>query len=303
MKENNKNKKETKTKQNPKKLTKGLDAIFGDNFQEVLNDIEGKQRNVMELDLKLIEANPFQPRRHFDNEKLQDLANSIKKQGLLSPIVVRANESGNYYIIAGERRFRASRIANKKTISAILIDKITDKKMQELALIENIQRENLNPIEEASGIKQLIDNHNLTHEEASKILGKSRSHITNSLRLLKLDKRLIDAVLKGELTFGHTKPLVGLDEQYISGIYERIINDNWTVRDVENSVRAYKLRLARKLKTRTTREKGPEIEFTEGLIRSKIKSKVKISNNKITIPYKDNNHLNRILENLGIIKD
>ena len=175
--------------------------------------------------------------------------------------------------------------------------------MQELALIENIQREDLNPIEEAVAIRQLIDDHKMTHEEASKILGKSRTYITNSLRLLKLDKIVVNAVLKGELTFGHAKPLVALENEIALNIYKRIIREGLTVREVENIVRGYKLRDARKNSVKKTHEfKTPEIEYAEDLLRNKVKSKVEITKNKIIIKFKNTEQLNRILERIDALE-
>lgn len=293
--------------QNRKSLGKGLDIIFGDDIAKVIKDVESNsneslKNDIQEVKLKDIVENPYQPRRVFNQEKLIELADSIKENGLLTPIVLKKSKTGKNYIVAGERRFRASKIAKKTTIKSIFID-VSDKKMQELALIENIQRENLNPIEESVAVKKLIEDHKMTHAAAAKILGKSRTYITNSLRLLKLEKRIIDAVLSGKLTFGHAKPLVTLTEKNALIVYERIINEALTVREVENISRGYKLSESKKNSPKKKPiQKSSAIEYAEDLIRNKVKSKVEITNNKIIIKYRGNEQLNRIISRINALE-
>lgn len=308
-------KKKTKSK---KTLAKGLDVIFGENLEAVLKEVEDSTSknktniskttkmllsNVGEINITKIIPNPYQPRRVFDEEKLKELSSSIKRSGLLTPIVVKETAADKFYIIAGERRYRAMKIAKFTKINAIKIN-VSDRKMQELALIENIQREDLNPIEEAVAVKYLIDNHKMTHEETSKILGKSRAYITNTLRLLKLEDSIKNAVLNGELTYGHVKPLISLEKEKSLLVFERIKNENLTVRDVENIVRGYKLREARTktLINNKKIKKSSEIEYVEDLIRNKLKTRVNVTNNKIIIKYKGTDQLNRILERMDALE-
>ncbi len=306
------NKKTTKIINRKKALTKGLDEIFGEDILKVINDVQAttksspeeeiSENSVQILKIAKIVPNPHQPRRVFDKEKLKELSNSIKENGLLTPIVVKKSKTGTYYIVAGERRYRSSKLANKATIKAIVID-VSDRKMQELALIENIQREDLNPIEEAVAVKQLIDDYKMTHEQASKILGKSRVYITNSLRLLKLESRIIDSVLSGNLTFGHAKPLISLEQKNARTLFERILSEGLTVREVENIARGYKLSEFRKGATKKKPiRKSAALENAEDLLRNKVKTKVEITDRKIIIKYKGNEQLNRILGRIDALE-
>jgi ParB family chromosome partitioning protein len=212
-------------------LGKGLDAIFGDGLDETISEIEKVQEGkvsdneVIKIPLSKIEPNPYQPRRHFNEEKLEELAASIKESGQLSPIVVTETKGDKYYIIAGERRFRAHKIARKQKINAVVI-KADDKKLAELAIVENVQREDLNPIEEAAAIDQLMKTHKLTQAAAAKVLGKSRSYVANLLTLLKLDNKIIDGVLEGKVSYGHVKPLVALDNKVALEFFEKILEED-----------------------------------------------------------------------------
>jgi ParB family chromosome partitioning protein len=213
-----------------KVLGKGLDAIFGDGLADTIKEIEktesGKvdKDQIISIPLSKIEINPYQPRRQFDEDKLLELSNSIKENGLLTPIVVKETKGNKFYIIAGERRFRAHKIAKLTEIKAVVID-VSDKKMAELAIIENVQREDLNPIEEATAIKNLMTSHKLTQVSVSKILGKSRSYIANLLTLLKLDKKIIDGVLDGKVTYGQVKPLSSLNNKIAIQFFDKIIKE------------------------------------------------------------------------------
>lgn len=302
----------TKTTNKKKALGKGLDIIFGEDISKVIEDVQSNNKSktkdsnkndVKEIKILDITPNPYQPRRVFDQEKIKELSNSIKVNGLLTPIVVKESKSGKYYIIAGERRYRASKLANKKTIKAIVIN-VSDKKMQELALVENIQRENLNAIEEAFAVKQLIDNHKMTHEAAAKVLGKSRTYITNSLRLLKLEDNIIQSVLSGKLTFGHAKPLVSLEPQNAKKLYERIISEELTVRDVENIARGYKLSESRKKSPKKVKpKKSAALTSAEDRLKKKVQARVEITDRKIIIKFKGNDQLNRILSRIGTLEE
>ena len=289
-------------------LGKGLDAIFGDGLDETIKNIEDVQKSpaskdqVVSLPLSKIEANPYQPRRHFDEEKLNDLANSIKENGLITPIVVKETKGDKYYIVAGERRYRAHKLAGKRNINAIVI-KITDKKMAELAIVENVQREDLNPIEEATAINALMKTHKLTQAGAAKVIGKSRSYVAGLLTLLKLDDKIINGVLEGKITYGHAKPLSALDPKIALEFYDRIVEEEWTVRDVENKTKAYKLREAKANKKTVKPKKDAFMESVEDNIRSKVHAPVKIENKKIIIKFRNNDHLNKILKRLDLLED
>ncbi len=226
-------------------LGRGLGAILEEvgeayaNEMVTTEDIASSeiQDLVAELELTLVDPNPYQPRKHFDKEKLQELSDSIQKHGLLQPVVVVSMDE-RYILVAGERRLRAHKIANLKTIKAIVASVDFDEiKMRELALIENIQRENLNPIELAHSYQELIAVHKITHEELAKIVHKSRSQITNTMRLLSLGEYARKALIDQKITQGHAKVLVGLDDAKQHIAVDTIIGQKLSVREVENLVK------------------------------------------------------------------
>jgi ParB family chromosome partitioning protein len=221
-------------------LGRGLGAILDDisstyenQFNETIGDKELADR-VAELDINAIEPNPYQPRKHFDSEKLQELSDSILKHGLLQPIVVISHED-RYILIAGERRLRASKLANLEKIKAIIADvELDELRLRELALIENIQRENLNAIELANSYKELIEVHNITHDELADIVNKSRSQITNTLRLLKLDEYAQNAIIENKISQGHAKILVTIPKEKQKLLVDTIAGQKLSVREVES---------------------------------------------------------------------
>lgn len=294
------------TSKKTKKLGKGLDAIFNDgaqgaDLQSVINAIEKKapQLAQVQIPLKDIRPNPYQPRKHFDEEKLNELADSIREHGIFQPIIVKQSIKG-YDIVAGERRFRAATIVNLEEVPAIIVD-FTDQQMMEIALLENIQREDLNAIEEAQAYRSLMDKLKITQEELSKRVGKSRAHIANTVRLLKMPQKLQDYVLDGLLTMGHIKPLITIDDKKALEIADKAISNELSVREVEDIVKGVKLQDARKAKPKE--EKPKEFTYVEGLLRKKYRTKIKLADNSITIKYTDTNDLNRILELMGVIED
>lgn len=219
------------------KLGRGLDALLGEMDEAYEN--EGSQRDeVLEISLKEIRPNPFQPRKTFNEESLAELAESIKNDGLLQPIVVTEDIDG-YVLIAGERRFRASKIAKLKEIRAIVLNS-DEQKMRKFALIENIQREELNSIELAEAYGELLKLHEYTHEELANAVHKSRTHITNTLRLLQLSQRTQKALLEKKITAGHAKVLVGLDDKDQQVIVNSIIGQKLSVREVEAMIKSMK---------------------------------------------------------------
>ena len=215
-------------------------------------DLEHSGERVEELEVENISPNPFQPRKHFDENALKELSDSVQKHGLLQPIVVIETENG-YLLIAGERRLRAHKLAKIPTIKAIIADaEIDEFRLRELALIENIQRENLNAIELANSYAELIEVHKITHDELSAIVHKSRSQITNTMRLLSLSPYAQDQVISGKISQGHAKVLVGLDEKKQKIIIDSIIGQKLSVRDAEKMVKSYKDNLSKpSLKTPT----------------------------------------------------
>jgi len=230
-------------------LGKGLGEILeevGQAYEQqgMINDEEGEiaHQNIVveELDVEKISANPYQPRKNFDEQALQELSESIKNHGLLQPIVVLEKEDG-YLLVAGERRLRAHKLAKIERIKAIIADVDIDSiKLRELALIENIQRENLNAIELANSYAELIEVHRITHEELSSIVHKSRSQITNTMRLLTLDEYVRKLLLEGKVSQGHAKILVGLDADRQRVIVDTIMGQKLSVREAENLVKQHK---------------------------------------------------------------
>lgn len=226
-------------KQKKSGLGRGLDAIFLDNTAEVnMNTSNSNNDNITFLRVTEIEPRPDQPRKSFDNETLSQLADSIATHGLIQPIIVRENNNGFYRIIAGERRWRASKMAGLIEVPVIIMD-INDKKASEIALIENIQREDLNPIEEALAYRALMEEYDLTQEEVSKSIGRSRSAIANSIRLLDLPDDVISLVASDKLSAGHARALLALDdEEVILEIADIIIQKDLSVRKTEELVRS-----------------------------------------------------------------
>lgn len=229
-------------------LGRGLGAILEEvgeayaNEMMTTEDIASSdiQDLVAEIDLSLIDPNPYQPRKHFDEGKLQELSDSIQNHGLLQPVVVVSMDE-RYLLVAGERRLRAHKLAKLETIKAIVANVDFDEiKMRELALIENIQRENLNPIELAHSYQELIAVHNITHEDLAKIVHKSRSQITNTMRLLALSSYAQEALVDQKITQGHAKILVSLDAKKQQIAVNTIIGQKLSVRETENLVKSGK---------------------------------------------------------------
>ena len=251
---------------------------------------------VSELKIIDVEPNPDQPRKEFDEEKLQALSSSIKELGVILPIIV-TKKNNRYQIIAGERRWRAARKAGLKTIPAIVKD-YEDKEAAEVALIENLQRENLNAIEEAKGYKSLIDGFSMTQEEISKRVGKSRSAITNSLRILNLPDDIIKYLISGEITPGHARALLSLSsDKDKKELVQRIIKEGLNVRQVEALVKNYGTKSKPKKKNNAV---SVEIEAIQDKLSKSLSTKVSIKHGekkgKIEIEYYGNDDLDRILK-------
>ncbi|MBD3790590.1 MAG: ParB/RepB/Spo0J family partition protein [Campylobacterales bacterium] len=240
------------------------------------SELEAQGARVAEIEVTSISPNPFQPRKHFDEQALQELSESIKEHGLLQPIVVIEKDDG-YMLIAGERRLRAHKLAGIPLVKAVIADVDIDEiRLRELALIENIQRENLNPIELANSYAELIEVHGIRHEDLSEIVHKSRSQITNTMRLLTLSEYAQKQLLKGNISQGHAKVLVGLDTAKQKRIIDTIIGQKLSVREAEKIVKNYKNNHEKKLKpqTKTALMDDYRSEISSVLpFRHKIKSK------------------------------
>lgn len=287
-----------------KKLKRGLDEIFGQDIDSFLDDIsnnstEYKGTSKSELNISEIRPNPYQPRKEFDEAGLNELADSIRMNGVFQPILVRQSLSG-YELVAGERRLRASRLAGKKTIPAIIVD-FNDQQMMEISLLENIQRKDLTPIEEASAYDQLIRKLNYTQDELAKRIGKSRTNVTNMLRLLNLPDEIKKMVNEGKLSYGHARTLLSLEsEEKMIALAENTIKEGLSVRQLEDLCKKKETKKPGKDKPDET---DPFMEDVKNRLQRKYGTKVEIKNKCISIRYNDIDDLNRILEIMNVIED
>ena len=280
-------------------LGRGLDALLGEVGEAYENE-SSAQNSVVEIPLESITPNPYQPRKHFSNESLKELAESIKKDGLIQPIIVVEDDLDGYILVAGERRFRASKLAKLESIKAIVLD-ISKEQMQQYALIENIQREDLNPIELAQSYEALIKLYGVTHDELASIIHKSRTHITNTLRLLNLSKKTQEALIEKKISAGHAKILVGLDEKDQITMVNSIIGQKLSVREVENIIKGMK-QLKNPAKKSSPKEKEDEnnqlylMELHKKLKNLGIKSVV--ASDRITLQFDDQKQVDMFLKRL-----
>jgi len=290
-------------KTNEQHLGSGLAAIFGDDVVNVLDEIQNNASNekyagrTLLLNVDEIRVNPYQPRKVFNDESLKELSESIKIQGVFQPIIVRKASNG-YELISGERRLRASKLANKTEIPAVLME-FNDQQMMEVALLENIQREDLNVLEEANAYQKLIDTYNYTQEQLAQRIGKSREHVTNTLRLMKLPKEVQQYVADKKLSMGHVRPLITLSSERAKQIAEIAVKDGLSVRAVEALASEKQVAPVTATKDKVT---NPFLKDIEKNIQSKLQTKVKVSESDIKISYKSQEDLNRILEVLNLIE-
>ena len=286
-------------KENNARLGKGLSAIFGEDVSNVLEDIQQGKSEVhedskFEVDVKDVKPNPYQPRKHFDDDKIQELADSIKLHGVFTPILVKKAVKG-YELITGERRLRASKLAGLKRIPAILMD-FDDQQMMEIALLENIQREDLNAIEEAQGYEKLIKKLGYKQEELAHRIGKSREHVANMLRLLKLPASVQQHVVNNELSMGHVRALLSLkDPKLMEEVAQKAIQLHLSVRAVETLVKNMNEPKPEPVK----KERDVNLDKVEKRLQSRFGTKVKIDEKQIVIKYHGNDDLNRVLEMIG----
>ncbi|HDD7039121.1 TPA: ParB/RepB/Spo0J family partition protein [Staphylococcus aureus] len=261
-----------------------------------------KDEQIKQIDISDIKPNPYQPRKTFDENHLNDLADSIKQYGILQPIVLRKTVQG-YYIVVGERRFRASKIAGLKYVSAIIKD-LTDEDMMELAVIENLQREDLNAIEEAESYQRLMTDLKITQQEVAKRLSKSRPYIANMLRLLHLPKKIADMVKYGRLTSAHGRTLLAIkDEQQMLRLAKRVVKEKWSVRYLENHVNELKNVSSKSETDKVDITKPKFIKQQERQLREQYGTKVDISIKKsvgkISFEFDSQEDFVRIIEQLN----
>ena len=293
-----------------KALGKGLEQLFTneridfDNFEKGLVE-EAKPNEIAEIKISEIRSNPYQPRKIFDEEALNELASSIKEHGIVQPIIVKKSIKG-YELVAGERRTKAAKIAGLETVPAIVKD-FDDEQMMEIALIENIQRENLNPIEEAMAYDSILRSSNITQDELAKKFGKSRSYITNSLGLLRLPDDTKKYVEDNKLSMSHARALSKLDDnEQINRLANKIVNENLNVRAIENITRDIHDQEIKNEKDENTLFEFKQYDtlnpnhIYEDAMREKFGIKVKITGKKIEIPYSSQLELQRILELMDV---
>lgn len=282
----------------PSGLGKGLGALLGDANSPIKNTIVNRA-GVPEIDIVKITPNPDQPRKTFDEIALQDLANSIKEHGVIQPITIREVGVDSYQIISGERRFRASQLAGKTKIPAY-IRKADDQQLLVMGLVENLQREDLDPIEIAQSYQRLIEEGNLTQEELGEKVGKNHATIANSLRLLKLPPEIQTGLINGDISEGHAKALLSLnDENQQKEIYSEIIDKGLSVRATEELVKRKKESSKQGSKKGNSSKSNEQTEI-QSKLESKLKTKVSLQvsskgNGKITIPFKNSDELNVIV--------
>jgi len=279
-----------------KALGRGIGAILEDVEEAYRSDIEDKANLIREIDINEILPNIYQPRSYFNESALNELAESIKKHGLLQPIIVVKKDDG-YMLIAGERRLRASKLADLTHIKAIVAD-IESENLRELALIENIQRENLNPIELATAYKELIEQYKITHDELSNIIHKSRTQITNTLRLINLSEKTKNLLIHGKISQGHAKVLVGLSEKEEESVTNSIIGQKLSVRETENLVKNIKNKEKSFVKKSVEKNKIKNLDkLVDKLEKIGIKSKRK--ENKIIMEFKTDNEVESFLNTIS----
>lgn len=296
------------TQKKARGLGRGLDALFADQAPvmesekvEKAKEIKEDENSVVYISINDIKPNENQPRKIFDDEKIDELADSILQHGIIQPLVVRKNTHG-FEIVAGERRWRASRKAELKEVPCI-VREFTDEENMLIAIIENMQREDLNPMEEAAGLHQMISSYGLTQEEVSKSVSKSRPYITNSLRLLKLPVEIQDMVSEGKLTTGHARALIPVEDKRLQmQIAEKIIVENLSVRRTEETIS----QLGKKKTKKVKKEKGADTIKVESELKDIFGTKISINKKgkkgTIQLEYYSKEELNRLIEMLRTAK-
>ena len=283
---------------------KGLTALFTDNEENV--KVEVKDMPTVEVEISQIDRNPNQPRKTFNEESLKEMSTSIATYGVLQPLLLVKQDNGRYLIIAGERRFRAAMMAGLKKVPAI-IREFTEQQIHEISLIENLHREDLNAIEAAEGMRELMENHGLTQEDVALRIGKSRPYVTNTLRLLQLPKEVTEMVREGILSPGHARALISIDDkEYLINLAKQACDNKLTVREIENRVRLYFTRKAIPGGPRKEREMSVELKEMVNDMKRIFATKVKLLGNdkkgRIIIDYFNEDDIDRIHALIQILK-
>lgn len=286
-------------------LGKGLGAIFGADVEKYLDDLQTSEEEIpgrkeIEIAVSDIRPNPYQPRKEFDKKALEELAESIRTHGIFTPLLVRKGSVSGYDLIAGERRLRAAKLAGLKKVPAISVD-FTEEQMMEISILENVQRENLNPIEEAAAYNSLIEKLGYTQEKLAERVGKSREYCANILRLLKLPSEVQTLVVEKKLTMSHVRPLLALkSEDQMYDVAMEIMRKKMSVREVEQYVRDLN---EKKKPEKQPKEKDPMLQDLETRMKQKLGTEVEVKKKKIEIAYSDVDDLNRILELIGCLDE
>lgn len=286
-------------------LGKGLEELFSaevldfDSLEEKIVT-ETPKEEIVDINIDELRSNPYQPRKVFDEEALKELSDSIKQHGVFQPIIVKKSIHG-YEIIAGERRVKASRMAGLSTVPAI-VREFNDTEMMEIALLENLQREDLNAIEEANAYIKIMEAKNLTHEELAKVLGKSQSYVTNMIGLVRLPEEVKQMVIDEKLSMTHARILSKMsDYNTIMLLAKKIVEENLSVRDLEEIAKGNNIEKIVKVK-RNVKESDQKYKYAEELLCEKLDSKVRVFKNKVEIKFNNVEDLNRILDILNIGK-
>lgn len=286
-------------------LGQGMNALIKSGDRDIKKAVEEAEKNgVLEIDIKLIEMNPDQPRKVFNEEQIKGLAESIKENGLINPITLREKD-GKFQIISGERRFRAFKFLERNKVPALVLKNIADSKMLELTLVENIQREDLNAIEIAKSYKKLIYDLNIKQEELANRVGKSRSTVSNSMRILDLSENIQNMILQGKLTEGHARAILSLpSEKERENFAKIIVEKNYSVRECERIVKEKKE--SKNIQSKETPKKDPNIKKLENDLEKIFSTKVNVidkngKEGKIIIEYYSADDLSRIMDMLDNI--
>ncbi|EAJ9524868.1 ParB/RepB/Spo0J family partition protein [Campylobacter lari] len=277
-------------------LGRGLSSILADIDEVYEKELGSNEGRIEEIDIDLISPNPYQPRKNFDTQALEELAGSIKEYGLIQPVVVFKKDEFDYILIAGERRFRACKLLGKEQIKAVVLN-VDDIKLRELALIENIQRENLNPIELAHSYKELLEIHDITQEKLADLIHKSRSQIANTLRLLNLNEQTQNFIIEGKISQGHAKVLVGLEKEEEKMIVDTIIGQKLNVRDTEKLIKNFKNTNQLEKNTSSNKEYQSIINLKEKI--ESLGLKVNTKDLKITINFENEDEVKEFLKTIN----
>ena len=293
---------------NKNRLGRGIGNIFPDDLMEAIDEIENNaakensKYTKTEIPIEAIRPNPYQPRKEFDKKALEELAESIKTHGIFTPLLVRKSEASGYDLVTGERRLRAAKMAGLQTVPVIEVS-FSDAEMMEISILENVQREDLNPIEEASAYESLVRKLGYTQEKLADRVGKSREYCANMMRLLKLPDGVQKLVIEKKLTMGHVRPLLSLkDDDQIYDAASHVLKNKLSVREVEQYVHDLSGTTPKKV-TRTPQKKDPWIIDLENRMQNKLQTEVNITKKAISIDYSDTDDLNRILEILGCLEE